>query len=145
MSFINSNLSDEDNVIFADSNFYFTHPLRRENIMDYFKLSGFYDKKSINQQCEDKNLDFTKDRTQFEGIEYIPEEYKDNELFIIAKYFREKGTTTLLGYYYIFQGKIIKAPNLYSIISSNIQSVSHNFLNIFNYINDENEINKKLI
>ena len=145
MSFMNSNLIDEDNIIFEDSNFYNIHPLRRENIMDYFKLSGFYNKKSINQQCEDKNLDFTKDRTQFEGIEYIPEEYKDNELFIIAKYFREKGTTTLLGYYYIFQGKIIKAPNLYSIISSNIQSVSHNFLNIFNYINDENEINKKLI
>ena len=145
MSFMNSNLIDEDNIIFEDSNFYNIHPLRRENIMDYFKLSGFYNKESINQQCEDKNLDFTKDRTQFEGIEYIPEEYKDNELFIIAKYFREKGTTTLLGYYYIFQGKIIKAPNLYSIISSNIQSVSHNFLNIFNYINDENEINKKLI
>ena len=145
MSLINSNLNDEDNVIYDFPNFYNIYPLRSENIMDYFKLSGFYNKKSINQQCEDKNLDFTKDRTQFEGIEYIPEEYKDNELFIIAKYFREKGTTTLLGYYYIFQGKIIKAPNLYSIISSNIQSVSHNFLNIFNYINDENEINKKLI
>ena len=112
---MNSNLNDEDNVIYDFPNFYNIYPLRSENIMDYFKLSGFYNKKSINQQCVDKNLDFTKDRTQFEGIEYIPEEYKDNELFIIAKYFREKGTTTLLGYYYIFQGKIIKAPNLYSI------------------------------
>ena len=145
MSFMNSNLIDEDNIIFEDSNFYNIHPLRRENIMDYFKLSGFYNKESINQQCEDKNLNFAKDRFKLEGIEYILEESEDNELFIIAKYFRENGTTTLLGYYYVFKGKIIKAPNLYSIISSNIQSVSDNFLNIFNYISDENEVDKKII
>ena len=145
MSFMNSNLIDEDNIIFEDSNFYNIHPLRRENIMDYFKLSGFYNKESINQQCEDKNLNFAEDRFKLKGIEYILEEPKDNDLFIIAKYFRENGTTTLLGYYYVFKGKIIKAPNLYSIISSNIQSVSDNFLNIFNYISDENEVDKKII
>ncbi len=142
---MNSNLIDEDNIIFEDSNFYNIHPLRRENIMDYFKLSGFYNKESINQQCEDKNLNFAEDRFKLKGIEYILEEPKDNDLFIIAKYFRENGTTTLLGYYYVFKGKIIKAPNLYSIISSNIQSVSDNFLNIFNYISDENEVDKKII
>ena len=145
MSFMNSNLIDEDNIIFEDSNFYNIYPLRSENIMDYFKLSGFYNKESINQQCEDKNLNFAEDRFKLKGIEYILEEPKDNDLFIIAKYFRENGTTTLLGYYYVFKGKIIKAPNLYSIISSNIQSVSDNFLNIFNYISDENEVDKKII
>ena len=132
---MSTNITDEENICFEDTSF----PLKKENVMDYFKLSDFYDRKSINQQCEDKNLNFSKDRFKLEGIEYILEESEDNELFIIAKYFRENGTTTLLGYYYVFKGKIMKAPNLYSILSSNIQSVSLNFLNIFNYINEYQE------
>jgi hypothetical protein len=133
---MSTNITDEENICFEDTSF----PLKKENVMDYFKLSDFYDRKSINQQCEDKKLNFITERVKFEGIEYsLENDFKDNELYIIGKYYREKEGRTLLGYYYVFKGKIYKAPNLYSILSSNIQSVSLNFLNIFNYINEYQE------
>ena len=115
---MSTNITDEENICFEDTSF----PLKKENVMDYFKLN------------------FITERVKFEGIEYsLENDFKDNELYIMGKYYREKEGRTLLGYYYVFKGKIMKAPNLYSILSSNIQSVSLNFLNIFNYINEYQE------
>ena len=108
--------------------------------MNYFMLSDFYDKKSINQQCIDKGIDFLKNRTKSVGTEFVVESVnKENDLFVISKSYRQKESTKLLGYYYIFKGRIFQSPDLYNVVTSNIQSTASNILNIINEINNDSD------
>lgn len=134
------NLKDQTNICFFDEAYLSQNPLTKSNVMNYFMLSDFYDKKSVNQQCIDKEIDFQKNRTKKVGTEFVLESVsRDNDLFVIAKYYRQKESTTLLGYYYIFKGKIFQSPDLYTVVTSNIQSAASNILNIINEINDDSD------
>lgn len=134
------NIKDQTNICFCDEGYLQNNPLNVENVMNYFMLSDFYDMKSVNQQCIDKKINFLKHRTKKTGVEFILENAnKEKDLFIIAKYYRQNTSTTLLGYYYIFKGKIFQAPDLYSVVSSNIQSASHNILNIIGELNEDSD------
>ena len=134
------NNKDQTNICFYDEAFVYQNPLNPSNVMNYFMLSDFYDKKSINQQCIDKGIDFLKNRTKSVGTEFVVESVnKENDLFVISKSYRPKESTRLLCYYYIFKGRIFQSPDLYNVVTSNIQSTASNILNIINEINDDSD------
>jgi hypothetical protein len=69
------------------------------------------------------------------GIEFNLEYFnKEKDLFYITKNYREKNKVTLLSYFYIFKGTIYQSPDLYSLLLSNIESLTNNFVNLSNEI-----------
>jgi hypothetical protein len=103
--------------------------------MDYFYLSPFYEKNSINHICNIQKSDFNTQKNKMIGIEFNLEFYnKDKDLFYISKNYREKNKVTLLSYYYVFKGTIYQAPDLYSLLLSNIESLTNNFISLNNEI-----------
>lgn len=128
------------NICFRDQNYLNVNPLTKATVMNYFMLSSFFDQKSINKYCIDHSLDFIKQRDHLSGIEYnLISANKENDLFIIGKLYRKQKQTMHLGYFYIFKGTIYQAPDLYSVISSNIQSVSNNLINFIDCLNNPND------
>lgn len=128
------------NICFRDQNYLNVNALTKATVMQYFMLSGFFDQKSINKYCIDHSFDFIKQRVNLTGIEYsLVSVNKENDLFIIGKFYRKHTQSMPLGYFYIFKGTIYQAPDLYSVISSNIQSVSNNLINFINFLNNPND------
>lgn len=104
--------------------------------MDYFSLSPFYEKNSINQICAVQNIDFKSQRFRQTGIEFILDSVnRDKNLFIISKNNRRYQESVVLSFYYVFKGTIYQAPDVYSVITSNIESITNNFVNIVNELN----------
>jgi mediator of RNA polymerase II transcription subunit 6 len=112
--------------------------LNEANVLDYFSLSPFYEKSSINQNCIVQKIDFNTKKTQFIGLEFNLESFnKEKELFIITKKFRKNyNTTILISTYYVFKGTIYQSPDAYSIITSNIESISHSLVSVINELNN---------
>lgn len=112
-------------------------PLNESNVLEYFALSPFYEKKSINQLCAAQKADFNIKKFQFKGVEFNLEQVsKDKELFLISKNYRKGyNDTYLIAYYYIFKGTIYQSPDIYSIITSNVESITNNLVSIVNEIN----------
>ncbi len=106
--------------------------------MDYFSLCPFYEKNSINHKCHVQKLEFKTQRLNMTGLEYNLEWVsKDKELFYISKSRRDRTRLTLLNYYYIFKGTIFQSPDLYTLMLSSVESLTHNFNNVLNLINDD--------
>ena len=105
--------------------------------MEYFYASPFYEKNSINHLCNIQKSDFNTQKIKMTGIEFNFEfANKEKDLFYITKNYREKNKITLLSYYYIFKGIIYQSPDLYSLLLSNIESLSNKFVNLVNEINN---------
>ena len=105
--------------------------------MDYFSMSPFYEKNSINYKCFVQNLDFNAQKFRMIGIEFNLEYFnKEKDLFYITKNEREKNKITLLSYYYVFKGTIYQSPDLYSLLLSNVESLTDNFINVIDKLNE---------
>ena len=123
--------------------------LNKNNYMNYFMESSFYDMKSINQQCFEKKKKFKDFHEKKTGIEYIKQNPINDNIFIIKEYFRkkinnksDKTEAIFTGIYYIFNGVIYKSPDIYTVVSNDIQNISNNMLNIISFLN--NNENDKL-
>ncbi len=115
------------------------HELTKENILDYFSLSPFYEINSINERCFKQKCDFRERKKDFKGIEFNLEDSKDHDLFIISKSERRNShDLILISYYYIFRGNIYQSPNLFSVLTSNVEVITNN---INNLILEMNELN----
>ena len=120
--------------------------LKESNYMNYFMESSFYDMKSINQQCFEEKKKFKDFHEKKIGIEYIKQKPINDNVFIIKEYYRkkinnksDKTEAIFTGIYYIFNGVIYKSPDIYTVISNNIQNISNSILNIIEFLNnDEN-------
>jgi hypothetical protein len=106
-------------------------------VMDYFYNSPFYEKNSINHICKIHNQQFNVQKLKMSGIEFNLEFHsKEKDLYYISKSYREKNKLTLISYYYVFKGTIYQSPDLYSLVLSNMESLTNNFVNLVKEINE---------
>ncbi|KAK8889225.1 Mediator of RNA polymerase II transcription subunit 6 [Tritrichomonas musculus] len=132
-----------NSFFFRDEKFIKQYRLTIRNIMPYFRLSGFYDKTSVNELLimQNRPLDQLDKRN---GISFYPSfaslrngrtfdkeelEKPENQvviieqgLVIIDKVERLGNEKSTLAKYYILDGSIYQAPDLYSIMSCRIRS-----------------------
>lgn len=108
--------------------------------MEYFSLSSFYERNSINQKCISQKIDFKTKKYGLIGLEYNLESTSlEKDLYIISKsYRRSLNDLDLISYYYVFKGTIYQSPNLFSIITTNLESIANNLNNL---ILEHNDIN----
>ena len=79
----------------------------------------------------DNVINFNERKKDFKGIEFNLEDSKDPDLFIISKSKRNNSNEIILiSYYYIFRGNIYQSPNLFSILTSNVESITNNINNL---------------
>lgn len=104
---------EEESMCFFDPNFINAHPLTTGNILEYFSLSKFYDKQSLNEilkmQSQFANIDISGKLTSTVGVYYILEFQADN-LFVIGKKENDGQSTRILKMYYCMFGYIYCAP-----------------------------------
>ncbi len=99
--------------------------------------SPFYEQNSINQKLLQQKVDFASKRFFHSGIEFNLDSVS-TDLFVISKIYRRNyNDTMLISYYYIFKGTIYQSPDVYSVITNNIESIANNFNNIMNNINNK--------
>lgn len=141
---MNSSTDESSNsFFFRDEKFIKTYRLTIGNVLGYFQLSGFYDKSSVNEliimqgrpidqldkidgvsfrlsfACQRNGLVFEKDDLKKPENQLV---IIDQGLAIIDKIERNKNNETTLAKYYILDGSIYQAPDLYSIMSCRIRS-----------------------
>lgn len=107
--------------------------IKGDTALEYFSNSSFYEKKSTNEKLKNQNADFNENhRLIFPGIEFVverPQEKDDPNICIIVKQYRENENVVYpISYYYICQGVIYQAPNLYSLISRNVENLSNSMM-----------------
>ncbi|KAJ3328089.1 Mediator of RNA polymerase II transcription subunit 6 [Blyttiomyces sp. JEL0837] len=136
---------DLTTVSFKDTTFLQLFGLHEHNALQYFALSPqFYDKNSINEriamqtrfnQLEAAQLDFR----AMTGIEYSLGYFTyQPSLFVINKHYRHSPTKTdLLAVYYIVEGSIYQAPDLFSLISNRLLTSIHHVSTAFSNISNE--------
>ncbi|KAI9201892.1 MED6 mediator sub complex component-domain-containing protein [Polychytrium aggregatum] len=133
-------LVEEDltHVSFKDPAFLGTLGLHEHNALDYFALSQFYDKKSINEeiimQSRFNQLQANQlNRKAMKGIEYELGYFSyQPSLFIIRKLYRtDERNAALIGLYYIIEGTIYQAPDLATLLSNHMITSLHHVQKAF--------------
>lgn len=133
---------NEDEICFYDSAFISCQGLTRDNILEYFRNSQFYERTCVNEilrmQTQYTELDINSRLRTTIGVYYVVE-HEANNLFVIAKMkFDGKNTETKKIYYSIF-GYIYAAPLVKNVLESHmIDGLWH----LNNALNKYTEINK---
>ncbi|CAM6129964.1 unnamed protein product [Calypogeia fissa] len=113
--------TDMTSISFRDQLWLNSFPLDCALVFDYFALSPFYDRTCSNEQLRLRSihpLDAASLKSMT-GIEYILHEAQEPHLFVIRKQKRDgPEKVTLLSAYYVLDGSIYQAPQLYSVVSS---------------------------
>jgi mediator of RNA polymerase II transcription subunit 6 len=110
-------------ISFRDQLWLNAYPLDRILVFDYFALSPFYDRSCSNERLRMESIHpfdmaHLSKRT---GIEYILQEAQEPHLFVIRKQKREgPEKVTALAAYYVLDGSIYQAPQLYTVIGSRV-------------------------
>ncbi|KAK0565206.1 Mediator of RNA polymerase II transcription subunit 6 [Tilletia horrida] len=109
--------------------------LNRQNILDYFSRSPFYDLQSTNQVLRMQNIAVTggfmsalggdqkeeEDLKRFTGIEFVVVHAQPDALFVIHKRRRLSPTETIpLAAYYVLSGTIYQAPDMHTVLGSKL-------------------------
>ncbi|ORD97405.1 MED6 [Hepatospora eriocheir] len=111
----------EFNQVFYCPEFINTNPLTKENILEYFSYSPFYDEFSLNQifkmQSRFAQINIDKFMNQTKGIFYeVIESNSENTLFIIIKKenvsINNKIVSNNLTVYFSILGYVYRAPTL---------------------------------
>ncbi|KND04822.1 uncharacterized protein SPPG_00525 [Spizellomyces punctatus DAOM BR117] len=114
--------------------------LGEHNVMDYFALSEFYDKSSINEQLRMQarfnELQTSQlDKRQMTGIDYELLYAIVNvqpSLFVITKGMRRSpNNVDLLAAYYILDGTVYQTPDLHTLVSNRILTSLHHVQKLF--------------
>ncbi|OHT09406.1 hypothetical protein TRFO_21621 [Tritrichomonas foetus] len=130
-------------LFFRDENFIKQYRLTIGNVLKYFQLCPFYDPSSVNAKLEMQQrsidqlekidgisfrLTFAEQRNglSLEGDDLKKPENQviviDTGLAIIDKVYREKEDEKTLAKYYVIDGSIYQAPDIYSVFNSRIRS-----------------------
>jgi mediator of RNA polymerase II transcription subunit 6 len=110
--------------------------LTPNNVLDYFRYSAYYEQNCNNailqmQNTADLSYMLTWDPSRLEqelkrfiGLEYVVVHAKPPELFVIHQRWRSSPSqTTVLECYYVLNGNIHMAADIYSILGSKLVSV----------------------
>lgn len=104
---------NEESICFYDQNYLCLKPLSNENILEYFSISQFYNKQSLNEilkmQSQFANIDISNKLTTTPGFYYCLEDSKEN-FFIIAKKEFDGRKTVICKLYYCIFGYIYCVP-----------------------------------
>eukprot|EP00736_Rhodelphis_marinus_P007576 Rmarinus@m.25260 len=124
-------MSDLTKISWTDSNWLQNFPLHRETVLDYFSLSPFYDRSSINEQARMSNLLATQ-IAGMEGIRFVLHAAREEtpSLFVIRKIFQsgqavETAPQNLISSYYVLNGIIYQAPTVDAVIQARLGSCLH--------------------
>ncbi|CAK9866487.1 unnamed protein product [Sphagnum jensenii] len=121
-------------ISFRDQLWLSAYPLDRNLVFDYFALSPFYDRSCSNERLRMElihplDMAHLSKRT---GIEYILQEAQEPNLFVIRKQKREgPEKVTALAAYYVLDGSIYQAPQLYTVIGSRVVRSLYHISNAF--------------
>lgn len=118
---------DLTGVMWHDKNWLSFFPLNKDNVLEYFSHSQFYDERCNNQQIKLQMLD-NKLLESMAGIEYQVTCDVPPGLFVITKFLRSLSPASLepLAMYYVLDGDVYQAPSVHAILSSRIlQSLHH--------------------
>ncbi|KAL2609253.1 hypothetical protein R1flu_027826 [Riccia fluitans] len=121
--------TDMTSISFRDQLWLNQFPLDRNLVFDYFALSPFYDRTCNNEQLRMRQIHplDPSHLTKMTGIEYILHEAMEPHLFVIRKQKREgPEKITVMSAYYVLDGSIYQAPQLYSVIGSRaVRAIYH--------------------
>jgi len=110
--------NDQTAVCFKDSRWLEVYPLNKDTALDYFALSGFYDRTCNNEWVKMQRGDLSQLKKKT-GIEYTLLHWQDSFLYVIRKQKRESPTRVIPNaIYYIINGTIYQSPTALSVISS---------------------------
>ena len=111
-------MADEDHMCFYDPSFLAANPLTRDNVIEYFSNSQFYDRGCLNEilkmQSQFTGIDIQSRLTSTQGVYYALEAEGPviESLFVITKRINT-GTETLNGgLFYCIHGYFYAAPTL---------------------------------
>lgn len=124
-------MTDLAHVCFRDVAWLQLFPLNKTTVLDYFAMSQFYER-TCNNEVLKMQARFTDNEALFQqlhkmtGIEYAVLKSVSPNLFIIAKRTRVSPTQTkVLACYYVIDGSIYMAPNLYTVACSRLSASMH--------------------
>lgn len=110
---------EEEKIVFYEPLFLQNNPLNPETVMDYFSMSPFYDRESINEilkmQSTFTKIDIKEHLNRIEGIFYELNESEsiiEKDLYVISKNENINGSVTLLKAYYVMFGYIYTCPSV---------------------------------
>jgi len=123
---------DKTGTLFTDTRWLQLYPLNTGSVLDYFSLSGFYDRTCNNEQIKMQRLDADK-ITSMRGIEYVLHAAKEPDLYVIKKQKRESPTIAIpLALYYVIRGTIFQSPHIYSVLASRMLKGLYHVKTAFN-------------
>jgi mediator of RNA polymerase II transcription subunit 6 len=134
-------MADIRNISFMDTQWLqHVRVLTRDNVLDYFALSPFYDSKSNNQaiRAQGVSMDHLKDKV---GLEFVVEPNEDEpKLFIIKKQHRlSRLDTKVLEVYYVLDGTIYQSPTLLTVLNARYAEICHYLEQAFEIVLDDVE------
>ena len=102
-------------VTFRNDGWLAAERLTKDNVMAYFASSNFY-----NRSCKNSYVSMQRTAFSFEdpGLEYILEvANEEGGVFVISAQYRESATMVVpKAVYYIVDGCIYQAPDMYTVI-----------------------------
>ena len=113
-----------------------TFGLHKNNVLDYFATSPFFDRNSNNQTLINQGLGM-EFLTQMTGLEFNVSDSTDpaNRLFVINKCKRENPQKTIiLEIYYILDGIIYQSPMFLEQVRSRVAKASFHLLDCYKLI-----------
>ncbi|EPZ31862.1 MED6-domain-containing protein [Rozella allomycis CSF55] len=129
--------------------------LDRNNVLDYFSCSPFYDRTCNNQvlkmQTQYNDLETELQHLkQMRGIEFVLIHHQEPALFIIQKQNRSSPTSTKpLDIYMVYEGTIYQCPNAHLLLSNRILSSLYHLNKSFHLLkeihDDEKESDKTFL
>jgi len=116
---------------FIDTIFLQHFGLFKENALDYFSLSPFYDKQCSNEVCKMQGFSQNQIQNQLKamtGVQYVLDEgVQDARLFVVKQEYRQSNSyATLQAIYYILEGTIYQAPSVQSLMHSRLSRLAFN-------------------
>lgn len=108
-------------IAFSDMGWVSTNPLTAENVMEYFSMSGFYDRQTASVEIlkMQRRAPTAELLRQTKGFEFAVEFADPPRLFVIRKDQRTSETTVVTrGYFYVLDGTIYAAPPLHLVATA---------------------------
>mmetsp|Transcript_33942 Transcript_33942/g.35244 ORF Transcript_33942/g.35244 Transcript_33942/m.35244 type:complete len:145 (+) Transcript_33942:1-435(+) len=133
-------VKEEPNSIFLDENIVarFGGRITLSNALEYFSLSQFFIKDSINNICSIQKVEFDSNRFNYKGVEYTMISTEFNPYIICMSYRSSPNSTVKLRYYYCWEnGEVRQAPTLYGFISSNVKGIARDLNKVMDILKEE--------
>uniref|UniRef100_A0A1I7UFY3 Mediator of RNA polymerase II transcription subunit 6 n=1 Tax=Caenorhabditis tropicalis TaxID=1561998 RepID=A0A1I7UFY3_9PELO len=120
--------------------------INRDNVLDYFcnQANTFYEMNSCNQQIKMQNItnrSVEECLRTMQGVQYVVW-YAQPPLFIICKQRRNNvNNVSPISYYYVVNGSVHQAPDMYSLIQSRLLGALEPLRNAFGEVTNYSRYN----